>query len=202
MLSTHETLVAYMISSGILTYILKAILGSLYDARSQFHKFRHIAGCINREILMNTLNIGDFIATIPIMESKLNNDSKYKPFMVSNNKSADIVNSLREDMLKLPGDVVDSIVEFYYYDHEINVVMEKMQTQDFSDLSTQRKAEVMENLKIVLKSTKDSGDYALLQLEEFLKETERGFATNALKKFFKDLNNIFVSLKRLVPRIV
>jgi hypothetical protein len=187
--SEHQTWITIAVSSGVVTYILKAALTSFNEAKKDFHKLRHVAECIKREILLNILNMEDFIETIPNMDEKIKNDSRYKPFMTSNNKSADVVTSLREIMLRLPSEVVDSVVEFYYYDHEVNIVMDKMQTQDFSDLNLQRKAEVMGNFKISLESTKASGDYALLQLDEFLNKTKNGFTRTTAKKIVESFQN-------------
>lgn len=145
-------------------------------------KLGHVAECIDREIRTNNENLEAFIEHFPSVEEKIINREGYRPFMFANHKSSDVVTALRDTMLRLPSKAVDFITEFYHFDHEVNVMIDRLQTDAFLALDKERKIETLGNFKTVLDSMNASGKDALFQLEMFITERKPGFLSNITKK--------------------
>ena len=107
-------------------------------------------------------------------------DPAYRPFMTVNERSNEIAVSMRDDMLRLPSETVDLLIEFYSYDTEVNSVMKNILSDAYAALPPDRKRQVIDVFVDVLDEMIASGTRSLRSIDEFLAAGRRGFVSARL----------------------
>jgi transposase len=133
-----------LLGSAVLVWALSQIAATATARAEQRRRLRHAAVALRTEIELIRENLEQFIPGYAELTDRLREDPARRFFMLANKRSQQTLDSLRADLVTMPGDVLKAVIAFYTLDAEINQFLETLMQPTFLDLPVEQRIEILE----------------------------------------------------------
>ena len=133
-----------LLGSAVLVWALSQIAAAVTARAQQRRRLRHAAVALRTEIELIRENLERFIPGYEGLPDWLRAEPSRRFFMLANKRSQQTLDSLRPDLVTMPGKVLKVVIAFYTLDAEINQFLETLMQPAFLDLPVEQRIEVLE----------------------------------------------------------
>src|SRR5262245_31716215 len=109
-----------LLGSAVLVWVLTQIAGSLTLRAQERQRLRHAAVALRTEIELIRENLERFIPAYGELAERMRDDPARRFFILANKRSQQTFETLRADLVTMPGEVLKAVIKFYALDAEIN----------------------------------------------------------------------------------
>ena len=133
-----------LLGSAVLVWVLSQIAGSITVRAQQRRRLRHAAVALRTEIELIRENLEKFIPGYEELADRMRADPARRFFILANRRSQQTLDSLRPDLVTMPGDVLKAAIKFYTLDAEINQFLDTLMQPAFVDRPVEQRIEILE----------------------------------------------------------
>ena len=133
-----------LLGSAVLVWVLSQIAGSITVRAQQRRRLRHAAVALRTEIELIRENLEKFIPGYEELADRMRADPARRFFILANRRSQQTLDSLRPDLVTMPGDVLKAVITFYTLDAEINQFLDTLMQPAFVDRPVEQRIEILE----------------------------------------------------------
>jgi hypothetical protein len=133
-----------LLGSALLVWVLSQIAASLTTHAAQRRRLRHAAVALRTEIELTRENLQEFIPGYRELADRLREDPQRRFFILANKRSQQTLETLRADLVAMPGNVLKAVIKFYTLDAEINQFLDTLMQPAFVDRPLEQNITVLE----------------------------------------------------------
>ena len=124
--------------------MLGQIAAGVTARAQQRRRLRQAAVALRTEIELIRENLEQFIPGYAELTDRMREEPSRRFFMLANKRSQQTLDSLRADLVTMPGDVLKAVIAFYALDAEINQFLDTLMQPAFLDLPVEQRIEILE----------------------------------------------------------
>lgn len=132
-----------LLGSALVIWVLTQIAGALTHRSRQRRRLRHAAVALRTEIELIREELEAFIPGYWAMADTLIADPSRRFFVLANRRSQQTLESLRDDLIFMPGQVLKAVIAFYSLDSRINQFVESLTQPLFLDRPADKQIEIL-----------------------------------------------------------
>ena len=133
-----------LLGSALVVWVLTQAATSLTARAQQRRRLRHAAVALRTEIELTRENLEEFIPGYRELADRLREDPSRRFFILANKRSQQTLETLRADLVTMPGDVLKAVIKFYTLDAEINQFLDTLMQPAFVDRPLEQKITVLD----------------------------------------------------------
>src|SRR5262249_21755827 len=119
------------LGSALLVWVLTQLWATLATQVEQRRRLRRAALAIGTEIELIRENLERFIPGYAELAERMRHDPERRFFVLANRRSQQTFDTLRADLVAMPGDVLKAVIRFYTLDAEINQFLDTLMQPAF-----------------------------------------------------------------------
>jgi hypothetical protein len=132
-----------LLGSALLVWVLTQVAGAVSARTEQRRRLRHAALALQTEIELIRENLERFIPGYEELAELMREDPARRFFILANRRSQQIFETLRPDLVAMPGDVLKAVIRFYTLDAEINQFLDTLMLPAFLDRPVAQRIEIL-----------------------------------------------------------
>lgn len=129
--------------SALAIWALTQIATALTQRSRQRRRLRHVAVALRTEIELIREDLEEFIPGYRAMARTLIEDPTRRFFVLANQRSQQTLESLRDDLIFMPGQVLKAVIAFYSLDSRINQFLDALSQPPFLERTADKQIEVL-----------------------------------------------------------
>ena len=133
-----------LLGSAVLVWVLGQIAAGVTARAQERRRLRRVAVALRTEIELIRENLEQFIPGYAELTDRMREEPSRRFFMLANKRSQQTLDSLRADLVTMPGDVLKAVIAFYALDAEINQFLDTLMQPAFLDLPVEQRIEILE----------------------------------------------------------
>ncbi len=132
-----------LLGSAVLVWVLGQIAAGVTARAQERRRLRRVAVALRTEIELIRENLEQFIPGYAELTDRMREEPSRRFFMLANKRSQQTLDSLRADLVTMPGDVLKAVIAFYALDAEINQFLDTLMQPAFLDLPVEQRIEIL-----------------------------------------------------------
>jgi hypothetical protein len=132
------------LGSALLVWVLTQLGATLSAQAEQRRRLRRAALAISTEIELIRENLERFIPGYAELAERMRDDPERRFFVLANRRSQQTFETLRADLVAMPGDVLKAVIRFYTLDAEINQFLDTLMQPAFLERPVEQRMEILD----------------------------------------------------------
>ena len=132
------------LGSALLVWVLTQLGATLSAQAEQRRRLRRAALAISTEIELIRENLERFIPGYADLAERMRDDPERRFFVLANRRSQQTFETLRADLVAMPGDVLKAVIRFYTLDAEINQFLDTLMQPAFLERPVEQRMEILD----------------------------------------------------------
>ena len=132
------------LGSALLVWVLTQLGATLSARAEQRRRLRRAALAISTEIELIRENLERFIPGYAELAERMRDDPERRFFVLANRRSQQTFETLRADLVAMPGDVLKAVIRFYTLDAEINQFLDTLMQPAFLERPVEQRMEILD----------------------------------------------------------
>lgn len=132
-----------LLGSALTLWLLSQLATALTRRSQHRRRLRHAAVALRTEIELNREGLEAFIPGYWAMADSLIADPSRRFFVLANRRSQQTLESLQDDLIFMPGQVLKAVIEFYSLDSRINQFVESLTQPLFLERPAEKQVEIL-----------------------------------------------------------
>ena len=132
-----------LLGSALLVWVLTQVAAATTARAEQRRRLRHAAMALRTEIELIRENLERFIPGYEELAERMREDPARRFFILANRRSQQTFETLRADLVAMPGDVLKAVIRFYTLDAEINQFLDTLMLPAFLDRPVAQRIEIL-----------------------------------------------------------
>jgi hypothetical protein len=133
-----------LVGPAVLVWVLTQIATVLTARGQQRRRLRHAAVALRTEIEFTRENLERFIPGYAQLAERTREDPDRRFFVLANRRSQQTLETLRSDLVTMPGEVLKAVIRFYTLDAEINEFLDTLMQPAFLDRPAPQRVEILD----------------------------------------------------------